>query len=285
MNWLEALVLGLVQGLTEFLPVSSSGHLAIGQALLGVDASENLFFDVVVHAATVLATIVVFRSQIWDLLKGLFRFRMNDETDYILKICVSMIPILFVGLFLDDYVEALFGSLFCVGGCLLITSVLLYFSDSISRAREAQAVEAPEHRNGISYVQALIIGIGQAFAVLPGLSRSGTTISTGLLCGVKREKVAQFSFLMVLVPILGEAFLQILKVFLRPESEEVVASAGTGVLPLIVGFVAAFVSGLFACKVMIAIVKKAKLKWFALYCVIAGVFALLCGILQNLWIL
>lgn len=285
MNWFEALILGLVQGLTEFLPVSSSGHLAIGQALLGIDASENLFFDVIVHAATVIATIVIFGSQILSLMKGLLRFRYNDETDYILKICVSMIPIFFVGVFLDDYIEDMFGSLFCVAGCLLITSVLLYFSDSISKARETRGVAQPEHRNGISYLQALVIGVGQAFAALPGLSRSGTTISTGLLCGVKREKVAQFSFLMVLVPILGEALLQILKVFLKPDSPEVAASMSIGWLPLAVGFAAAFASGLFACKLMISIVKKAKLKWFALYCVIAGLFAFALAILQEFWIL
>jgi undecaprenyl-diphosphatase len=264
MTWLQALLLGLVQGLTEFLPVSSSGHLAIGREILGVEASGDLVFEVAVHAATVLATIVVFRKEIWKLLCGLFRFRYNDETDYILKICLSMIPVLIVGLFLKDKVEGLFSSLLVVGLALVVTAMLLFFSDFFTRRREsAPSPEAGEGvRNGISWMQALVVGIGQAFAVIPGLSRSGTTISTGLLCGVKRDKVAQFSFLMVLVPILGEAFLDVV----GGEA----ASSSIGALPLVVGFLAAFVSGLFACKVMITLVKKARLSWFALYCALVG---------------
>ena len=267
MTWFQALLLGLVQGLTEFLPVSSSGHLAIGREILGVEASGDLVFEVAVHAATVLATIVVFRKEIWKLLCGLFKFRYNDETDYILKIGLSMIPVLFVGLFLKDQVEALFSSLLVVGVALLVTALLLYLSDRLSLARKQAVSDAPGARNGISWLQALIIGIGQAFAVIPGLSRSGTTISTGLLCGVKRESVAQFSFLMVLIPILGEAFLDVV-------GGDMAASA-IGALPLAIGFLAAFVSGLFACKVMIALVKKAKLKWFALYCAIVGLLVIL----------
>ena len=268
MEWLQALILGLVQGLTEFLPVSSSGHLAIGRALLGVEASEDLVFEVTVHAATVLATILVFRKQIGQLLAGLFKFKYNDETDYILKICVSMIPVFVVGVFLKDYVEDLFSSLYVVGAALLVTAALLYFSDRKSGAGPAATTSA---RNGISWWQALVIGLGQAVAVLPGLSRSGTTISTGLLCGVRRENVAQFSFLMVIIPILGEAFLDIVGGDM--------ASSTIGALPLVVGFVAAFLSGLFACKVMIALVKKAKLKWFALYCLIVGCATLICSAL------
>ena len=267
MTWFQALLLGLVQGLTEFLPVSSSGHLVIGREILGVEASGDLVFEVAVHAATVLATIVVFRKEIWKLLCGLFKFRYNDETDYILKIGLSMIPVLFVGLFLKDKVEALFSSLLVVGLALLVTALLLYLSDRLSPARRQALSEAPGARNGISWLQALIIGIGQAFAVIPGLSRSGTTISTGLLCGVKRESVAQFSFLMVLIPILGEAFLDLV-------GGDMAAST-IGALPLAIGFLAAFVSGLFACKVMIALVKKAKLKWFALYCAIVGLLVIL----------
>ncbi len=278
MEWFEGLILGLVQGLTEFLPVSSSGHLALGQAVLGIEAEDNLLFDITVHAATVLATIIVFRKQIWALLKGLFRFKYNDETDYILKILVSMIPVLVVGLFFEDKVEVLFGSLIVVGGCLLVTAVLLFVSDELSRRRELKGVEGPQTRNGISYGSAFIIGLGQALAVLPGLSRSGTTISTGLLCGVKKDKVAQFSFLMVIIPILGEAFLKFLKIFISPEDPEVAASLSVGALPLVLGFLAAFVSGLFACKWMVALVKKAKLKWFSLYCAIVGTVALVCGI-------
>ncbi len=265
MDWLQALILGLVQGLTEFLPVSSSGHLAIGREILGVQASEDLVFEVTVHAATVLATIIVFRKQIGRLLAGLFKFKYNDETDYILKICVSMIPVFVVGVFLKDYVEALFSSLYVVGGALLLTAALLFFSD---RKSQAPASSLPAPRSGISWWQALVIGLGQAVAVIPGLSRSGTTISTGLLSGVRREDVAQFSFLMVIVPILGEAFLDVVGGDM--------ASSTIGFLPLAVGFVAAFLSGLFACKVMIALVKKAKLKWFALYCLLAGATTLIC---------
>ena len=265
MDWLQALILGLVQGLTEFLPVSSSGHLAIGREILGVQASEDLVFEVTVHAATVLATIIVFRKQIGRLLAGLFKFKYNDETDYILKICVSMIPVFVVGVFFKDYVEALFSSLYVVGGALLLTAALLFFSD---RKSQAPASSLPAPRSGISWWQALVIGLGQAEAVIPGLSRSGTTISTGLLSGVRREDVAQFSFLMVIVPILGEAFLDVVGGDM--------ASSTIGFLPLAVGFVAAFLSGLFACKVMIALVKKAKLKWFALYCLLAGATTLIC---------
>jgi undecaprenyl-diphosphatase len=259
MQWFEAILLGLVQGLTEFLPVSSSGHLAIGREILGVEASDDLVFEVVVHAATVLATIIVFRKQIWKLLCGLFKFKYNDETDYVLKICVSMIPIFIVGVFFKDWVEALFSSLMVVGVALMVTACLLFFSDRFSSRRSP---DAPVARGGISYLQALIIGISQAFAVIPGLSRSGTTISTGLLCGVRREDVAQFSFLMVLVPILGEAFLDLV-------GGDMAASA-VGGGALLLGFISAFVSGVFACKVMISIVKKAKLKWFALYCLVVG---------------
>lgn len=258
MTAIEGLILGLIQGLTEFLPVSSSGHLAIGKEILGVEASEDLMFEVAVHAATVLATIVVFWKPILELLKGLFKFKYNDQTDYIFKICVSMIPVFVVGVFFKDYVEELFKPFFVVGIALLVTACQLYFSDMFSGRQK----NVKEHRNGISYLQAFIVGLGQAIAVVPGLSRSGTTISTGLLSGVKREAVAQFSFLMVIVPILGEALLDVVKGDF--------ASSTIGVTPLACGFAAAFVSGLFACKVMIALVKKAKLKWFALYCAAAG---------------
>ena len=280
MSWLEALILGLVQGLTEFLPVSSSGHLAIGRELLGVEASGDLVFEVTVHAATVLSTIVVFRKEIWKLLQGLFRFKMNDETDYILKILVSMIPVFVVGMFFKDYVEDLFASMMVVGLALLVTALLLFLSDRFSFAgkvkSEAQGESSPcmpkanavaSPRNGIKFWQALVVGLGQACAVIPGLSRSGTTISTGLICGVKRDVMAQFSFLMVLVPILGEAFLDVV-------GGDMAAST-IGILPLVVGFLAAFVSGLFACKVMIALVRRARLSWFALYCAIVGALVLI----------
>jgi Uncharacterized bacitracin resistance protein len=263
MEWFEAIILGLVQGLTEFLPVSSSGHLAIGKALLGVEPAGDLVFEVTVHAATVLATIVVFRKQIWKLLCGLFKFQYNDETDYIAKLCVSMIPVFVVGMFLKDKVEAAFSSMRVVGVCLLVTALLLTLSDFLAKRVSAAMKES---RNGISFWQAFVVGIGQALAVLPGLSRSGTTISTGLLCGVKREHMAQFSFLMVLVPILGETFLDLV-------GGDMAASA-VGALPLLLGFVAAFFSGLFACRVMIALVRKAQLKWFGLYCALVGLLAI-----------
>lgn len=262
MSWLEALILGLVQGLTEFLPVSSSGHLAIGRALLGVEASEDLVFEVMVHAATVCATIVVFRHQIAGLFKGLFKFKYNDETDYVFKIVVSMIPVFVVGVFFKDYVENLFSSMLVVGVALMVTAALLFFSDKRGQA----ATES--RRSGIGFGQAFVVGLGQALAVIPGLSRSGTTIATGLLCGVKRENVAQFSFLMVIVPILGEAFLDVVGGDF--------AATSIGLLPLAVGFLSAFASGLFACKVMIALVKKARLKWFALYCALVGAAVIVC---------
>ena len=278
MEWFEAVLLGLLQGLTEFLPVSSSGHLEIGKVLLGVETSDDLLFTTMVHAATVLSTIVVFRKQIWDLLKGFFgglrdwkivrneagkkALLCNDQTDYLLKIALSMIPVMIVGLFFKDQVESLFGSIHVVGGALIVTALLLFFSDYASRPGRKSIFPANEYRNGISYWQAFAVGLGQAFAVVPGLSRSGTTISTGLICGVKREVMAQFSFLMVLVPILGETFLEIVG------GEFGASSVGT--LPLLLGFVSAFLSGLFACKVMIALVKKAKLSWFALYCLVAS---------------
>ena len=261
MEWFEAIILGLVQGLTEFLPVSSSGHLEIGKVLLGVEATDDLMFTTMVHAATVLSTIVVFRKQILDLFKGLFKFKYNDQTDYVFKIALSCVPIMIVGLWFKDDVEALFGSIKVVGFALLLTSALLFFSDLASR-RDKVTNPASESRNGISYWQAFVVGLGQALAVIPGLSRSGTTISTGLICGVRRDVMAQFSFLMVLIPILGESFLELV-------GGEFSASS-VGALPLVLGFLSAFVSGLFACKVMIALVKKAKLSWFAIYCLIAA---------------
>jgi len=263
MEWFEALILGIVQGLTEFLPVSSSGHLTIGRELLGIEASGDLVFEITVHAATVLSTIVVFHKQIWKLLCGFFKFKNNDETDYLLKIAVSMIPIFIVGMFFKDQVEALFSSLMVVGVALLVTAALLFFSDFASK----KAQQENSARNGISYWQAFVVGLGQAIAVIPGLSRSGTTISTGLLCGVRREVIAQFSFLMVLIPILGEAFLDLVG--------GEMASSTVGALPLAVGFVAAFLSGLFACKVMLALVRKARLSWFALYCAIVGIIVII----------
>lgn len=267
MEWWEAFLLGLVQGLTEFLPVSSSGHLTIFREILGVDPEGFLDFTVTVHFATVLSTIVVFWSVIVKILKGLLKFRYNDETDYFLKICVSMIPVAIVGLFFKDRVEALFGEgIATVAVCLIVTAVLLLFSDFF----RFKGLSAKEYRNGISYWQAALVGLGQACAVAPGLSRSGTTIATGLVCGVKRENMAQFSFLMVLVPIIGEQLLSVIDMV----SGEGITSA-IGVVPLLCGFVAAFISGLFACKLMVALVKKSKMRWFALYCAVVAVLLLI----------
>ena len=266
MDWWQAIILGLVQGLTEFLPVSSSGHLLIFKEIVGADAEGFLDFTVTVHFATVLATVVVFWSAIWQLLKGFFQFKYNDETDYICKILVSCIPVGLVGVLFKDQVDALFsGELWQVGVGLCITACLLIFSDNAGLRFKVPVCK--DTRNGLSYWQAFVVGLAQAFAVIPGVSRSGSTIATGLLTGVKRESIAQFSFLMVLIPIIGEQSLDLLKV----ATGEATFGAGVGVLSLILGFVAAFISGLFACKVMIAIVKKAKLTWFALYCLVVAI--------------
>ena len=264
MDWLQALVLGIVQGLTEYLPVSSSGHLAIGSYLFGIEGEENLAFTVLVHVATVMSTFVVLWKEIDWILKGLFKFKMNDETKYFLNIVVSMIPIGIVGVFFKDKVEEIFGSgLLIVGCCLLLTAALLTFS----------YYAKPRQREHISLKDAFIIGLAQACAVLPGLSRSGSTIATGLLFGNKKEKLAQFSFLMVVPPILGEALLDVLK---AAKGEE--AFGDISVLPLVVGFIAAFVSGCLACKWMINIVKKGKLIYFGIYCAIAGAVTIVCSL-------
>ncbi len=272
MSELEAVFLGLIQGLTEFLPVSSSGHLTICKELFGIETS-NLTFEVAVHAATVLSTIVAFRKEIWSLLSGCFNLQMNPQKEYVLKIALSMIPIFIVGVFFKDYVEAIFGSgIAVVGFMLLVTASLLSLSELLSRraAREAQQSSSGEEvGKSIGYKEAFIIGLAQACAVLPGLSRSGATISTGLMLGVKKSQVAQFSFLMVLVPILGEAFLELVG------GEFGQAASGIGTLPLVLGFMAAFLSGLFACTLMINIVKKRSLWGFAVYCALAGIACIL----------
>jgi len=257
MDWLQALILGILQGLTEYLPVSSSGHLAIGSALFGLDESENLTFAVVVHAATVLSTIVVLWNEIVKLIVGLFKFSWNEETQYLAKIAVSMIPVLVVGLFFKDFVESIFGSgLLIVGIMLLVTSALLAFSYFAKPRKKAE----------ISFRDAFIIGLAQAVAVLPGLSRSGATISTGLMLGNKKSAIARFSFLMVIVPILGEAFLDTIKGGFSTSSISATS--------LIVGFAAAFLSGALACRWMLDIVKKGKLIWFSYYCIAAGTIAI-----------
>ena len=259
MSWIEALVLGIIQGLTEYLPVSSSGHLAIGAHLFGLSGEENLTFTIMVHVATVLATIVVLWKEIVWLFTDLFKWKWNEGTRYIVNILVSMIPIAIVGFFFKDKVEELFGSgLLVVGICLLVTATLLAFSHFAK----------PRQRENISPWHAFVIGIAQALAVLPGLSRSGSTIATGLLLGNKKEKLAQFSFLMVIPPILGEALLDT-KDMMEMGIEN--AMAGLPVTSLIVGFLAAFIFGCIACRWMINIVKRGKLIWFAVYCAIVGI--------------
>ena len=271
MDWWQAFLLGLVQGLTEFLPVSSSGHLMIFKELLGVDAEGFLDFTVTVHFATVIATLVVFWGAIWKLLKGFFQFKYNDETDYICKILVSCIPVAIVGFVLKDFVDGLFGeSLTVVAVGLIVTACLLTLSDSMGK-RIKVSVPVKQYRNGISFWQAFVVGIAQAFAVCPGVSRSGSTIATGLITGVDRSAMAQFSFLMVLIPIIGEQGLDLIKLATGAEA----FGSGVGPMALVLGFVAAFLSGLFACKVMIAIVRKAKLTWFALYCLLVAVALLI----------
>ena len=263
MDWLQALILGIIQGLTEYLPVSSSGHLAIGSYLFGLQDSDNLMFTVLVHVATVLSTFVILWSEIDWILKGLFKFKMNDETKYFINILISMIPVGIVGVFFKDYVEEVFGSgLLIVGIMLLVTAALLTFS----------YYAKPRIKQNISWKDALIIGIAQACAVMPGLSRSGSTIATGLLLGNKKESLAQFSFLMVIPPILGEALLDVMKM---TKGEDVFGSIST--LPLMVGFLAAFISGCIACKWMISIVKRGKLIYFGIYCAIVGVVTIICS--------
>ena len=263
MNFFEAIVLGILQGLTEFLPVSSSGHIVIGSKLLGLSGEENLSFAIVVHAATVMSTIVILWSEIWKLLQGVLKFRWNEETQYIAKIFLSMIPVLFVGLLLKDYVKQLFESMLVVGFCLLGTAALLVFA---SKAK-------PKEKKEFGWLDAFIIGIAQAIAaIFPGLSRSGATISTGILLGNNKEKIAKFSFLMVLIPILGEALLD-MKGFLSAEND-----SSLSLIVLLSGFLAAFITGCIACKWMIELVKKGKLVWFAVYCAVVGVFSLLFGL-------
>lgn len=267
MDWIEALILGLIQGLTEYLPVSSSGHLAIGSALFGIEGEEDLAFTIVVHVATVFSTLVILWKEIDWIFKGLFKWQMNEETRYVINILISMIPVGIVGVFFKDQVEAIFGSgLVIVGCCLLLTAVLLAFSYYYK----------PKQKENISMKDAFIIGLAQACAVLPGLSRSGSTIATGLLLGDNKAKLAQFSFLMVIPPILGEALLDAMKVM---KGENIAGDIPT--LSLVVGFLAAFVSGCLACKWMINIVKKGKLIYFAIYCAIAGAATLVISLING----
>jgi len=258
MNWIEALILGIVQGLTEFLPVSSSGHLEIVKVLFGdtLIAEESMFMTVMMHGATALSTIVIFRKEIAEIFIGLFQLKWNEQTIFSVKIILSMIPAAFVGVVFNDQIEALFdGRVLLVGFMLLLTAALLFLAD---RAKTTE--------NSVGFKDAIIIGISQAIAILPGISRSGATISTSVLLGVDRSKAARFSFLMVVPLILGKMAKDLL-------SSDFSAS-GHSFIPLAIGFLAAFVTGLFACTWMIKLVKKSKLTYFAVYCAVVGVIAI-----------
>ena len=271
MSWIESLLMGLLQGLTEYLPISSSGHLAIASSLFGIEGEQNLAFTVIVHVATVLSTIVILWKEIVWILRDLFTRQswksysgLNEGTRYAINIIISMIPVGVVGLFFKDRIEDIFGSgTTVVGCCLLVTAALLTFS----------YYAKPRQKEQISGLHAFVIGIAQAVAVLPGLSRSGSTIATGLLLGNKKERLAQFSFLMVIPPILGEALLDMKDLVESAGASAAGTETGTGVL--VIGFLAAFLSGCAACKWMISIVRKGKLIWFGVYCAVAGLMTLL----------
>jgi len=260
MTKIESLILGIIQGLTEFLPISSSGHLELGGYFLGIETKDNLLFAIIVHGATALSTIVVFRKSITVLLQDVFTLKRNDSTTYISKIVLSAIPVGIVGIFFEEQIKELFtGNVVFVAFMLGITGILLsatYFS----KVSDGE----------ISFAKAFFIGVAQAIAILPGISRSGATISTALLFGVDREKATQFSFLMVLIPILGAMLLKIKDIMLNPE-----LVSGMGFEALLIGFAAAFVTGLFACKWMLAIVRKGKLFYFAIYCFVVGASVLI----------
>lgn len=277
MDWLDALWLGIIQGLSEYLPISSSGHLEIFKQILGVnlDPDASLEFSVMLHVATVLSTIVILWREFLPLCTSFFTFRRDDNFYYVCKILLSCIPVGIVGVCFKKQISALFeGNLAVVGVCLLVTAVLLSFA-YFTRTRHALLHPSAPQGRDISWRDAFIIGIGQAIAVLPGLSRSGTTIATGILLGDNREKVAKFSFLMVIIPILGEGLLDI-KDMIEAASSQAAAQAGSvGMLPMAVGFLASFLVGCMACKWMLDIVKKGKLVWFAVYCVVAGLLCLL----------
>ena len=265
MSWIEALILGVIQGLTEFLPVSSSGHLAIFGTFFGLSGEENLAFAVLVHAATVLSTICVLWHDVVALLKGFFLFKWNAETQMVCKILLSMIPVLIVGLFFNEYVETFFGSgLLFIGVMLMLTAVLLFLTYYLK----------PKEKKEMSFFDACLIGIAQACAVLPGLSRSGSTIATGLLLGNKKDVIAKFSFLMVIIPVLGEAILDLRKGHFTMEV--------IGISPwvLLCGFLAAFITGALACRLMIQLVKNSKLIYFAYYCIAIGLFAVIYSFLK-----
>ncbi|MBK9388638.1 MAG: undecaprenyl-diphosphate phosphatase [Bacteroidetes bacterium] len=259
MNLIEAIILGLIQGLTEFLPVSSSGHLELGKYLFGIDHEANFYFSIAVHGATVLSTIVVLWKEISALIGGFFKFKWNEETIYISKIVISMIPTAFAGFFLKEIAENFFtGNMVSLGIEFLATAVLLLLTLYIR----------PKERP-IGFLDSFIVGIAQAIAILPGVSRSGATIATGMMLGNRKADIAKFSFLMVLVPIVGANLVEMMSGDFTTE--------GTSFTVILAGFVTAFISGYFACKWMIELVKRGNLFWFAAYCVLIGIFSILLG--------
>lgn len=278
MDWLTALILGVVQGASEYLPISSSGHLAIFREILGVKlpTDQTLQFDIMVHAATVLSTIVILLPMFKRLLAGFFRFDGSPDFKYVCKVLVSCIPVGIVGVFFKKQVESIFGEgLVVVGCCLLVTALLLTFAYYSGIDRKTGGPRPADKGRDISWWDAFIIGIGQAVAVLPGLSRSGTTIATGILLGDKRDQVATFSFVMVIIPIVGEALLDLAKMLTASGASESSSTGSVGAVAMIIGFISAFLVGCAACKWMIALVKKGKLIWFAVYCVFMGSLCLI----------
>jgi len=260
MNLLEAIVLGLIQGLTEFLPVSSSGHLELGKYLFGMDHEANFYFSIAVHGATVLSTIIVLWKEIKGLLKGIFAFSLNEETIYVLKIFISMIPVGIAGFFMSSIAEKFFaGNMISLGFEFLITALFLLLTLIIK----------PKERP-MTYLDSFIIGLAQLLAIVPGISRSGATIATGMMLGNKKTDIAKFSFLMVLIPVIGANLVEMTTGDFSKE--------GTSFYIIIIGFLTAFISGYFACKWMISIVKKGNLKWFAVYCIIVGIYSILLGL-------
>ncbi len=263
MSWIEALILGLVQGLTEFLPVSSSGHIELGKAILGTESADNLMFSVIVHAATMMSIVVVFRAEIWHLIVQFFRFRWNEDTRYILLIVISMIPTAIVGLLFEEEIEAFFEEKILLVGFMLLITALILFSTKFVKKNE----------KSVGYIAAIIIGIAQTIAILPGISRSGATIGTALLLGIDRSKATRFSFLMVLPPIAGATLIKIKDMLAEP------AAYSGELMPLSIGFVAAFISGVIACNWMLKIVRKGNIVYFSIYCTIVGLTAIALSIL------
>lgn len=277
MDWIQALILGIVQGLAEYLPVSSSGHLEICRQILGVDidGAKSLEFDVTLHVATVLSTIVVLRKEFLPLCTSFFTIKRDDNFYYVCKILLSCIPVAIVGLAFKDVVESFFdGNLIIVGSCLIVTALLLAFAYFFRTSPLLKAKGgAPYTPRDITWLDAFVIGCAQAIAVLPGLSRSGTTIATGILLGDKREKVAQFSFFMVIIPILGEALLDMKKI-IAPAADTIAQGASVSPVAMAVGFLSSFIVGCLACRWMLDLVKRGKMVWFAVYCLVVGLICI-----------